>query len=67
MDIIVNFARGRGNTKLAFTQLNNVFYIKKGKTWEKARDGVVKEVTEELSASAAVPPSQNIKLDPASS
>ena len=63
ISIVVNFAYGRGHVKLAFTQFNNVFYIKKGKTWDKARDAVAAEVTEELSNSLAVPTTQNVKLE----
>jgi hypothetical protein len=65
MEITVNFAFGRSFSKLAFTHVNNVLYVRKGKTWEKARDAVLKEVVEDLSRSPVIPASQSIKLEDA--
>jgi hypothetical protein len=67
MEVTVSFAFGRNSSKLAFAAVNNVFYIRKGKTWEKARDSVLKEVVEDLSLSPLVPAAQSIKLEDAAS
>lgn len=65
MDVTINYAFGRAFAKLSFATFNGVFYIRKGKTWEKARDAVLKEVVEDLARSPIVPVSQSIKLEDA--
>jgi len=63
MDVTINYTFGRFEAKLATAQINGIFYARKGKTWEKARDAVLKEIVEDLSRSPVVPASQQIKLE----